>query len=129
MAQEAGIPSAATLSRRELYAAFSRRWSSQEDDLATALPDCTNERGLMQYPVADTPPEFFYRYTHDGTVYCDDIRHLYEHVRHSTKNPYTNLPYSQQIIDDIRATYRRLDTTTRSMADFDEEDDELVSFA
>jgi hypothetical protein len=129
LALEAGIPSAATLSRRELCAAFSRRWSSQADDLATALPDCTNERGLMQYPVAYTPPEFFYRYTHDGKVYCDDIRHLYEHVRHSTKNPYTNLPYSQQIIDDIRATYRRLEATTRSMADFDEEDEELVSFA
>ena len=131
LALEAGIPSAATLSRRELCAAFSRRWSSQAADLTAALPDCTNERGLMQYPVADTPPEFFYRYTHDGTVYCDDIRHLYEHVRHSTNNPYTNLPYSQQIIDDIRATYRRLEATTRSMADFDddEEDRALVSFS
>ena len=128
LALEAGIPSAATLSRRELCAAFSRLWSSQADDAATALPGCTNERGLMQYPVADTPPEFFYRYTHDGTVYCDDIRHLYEHVRNSTKNPYTNLPYSQQIIDDIRATYRRLRATTRSMADFDE-DEEVVSFS
>ena len=128
LALEAGIPSAATLSRRELCAAFSRLWSSQVADLTTALPDCTNGRGLMQYPVADTPPEFFYRYTHDGTVYCDDIRHLYEHVRNSTKNPYTNLPYSQQIIDDIRATYRRLRATTRSMADFDE-DEEVVSFS
>ena len=126
LALEANIPSAMTLSKRELCAAFSRLWSSQA--AATALPGCTNERGLMQYPVADTPPEFFYRYTHDGTVYCDDIRHLYEHVRNSTKNPYTNLPYSQQIIDDIRATYRRLRATTRSMADFDE-DEEVVSFS
>ena len=128
LALEAGIPSAETLSRRELCAAFSRVWSSQAADLTTALPDCTNGRGLMQYPVADTPPEFFYRYTHDGTVYCDDIRHLYEHVRNSTRNPYTNLPYSQQIIDDIRATYRRLQATTMSMADFDD-DEEVVSFS
>ena len=129
LALEANIPSAATLSKRELCAAFSRLWSSQADDAATALPGCTNERGLMQYPVADTPPEFFYRYTHEGTVYCDDIRHLYRHVQTSTQNPYTNRPYSPQIIDDIKATYRRVQTTARSMADFDDDEPHLVSFS
>ena len=130
LASDANIPSPATKTKRELCADFSRLWSAQAVDMSTALPGCTNETGLMQYPVADTPPEFFYRYTHDGTVYCDDIRHLYEHLKTSSKNPYTNLPLSPQIIRDIRASYMRLKSNTTSMADFDDgEPDEAVPFS
>ena len=128
LAHEAGIPSPETQTRRELCAAFSRLWSSHADEMATALPECTNARGLLEFPVADTPPEFFYRYAHDGVVYCDDIRHLYQHVQTSTKNPYTNLPYSPDVIRDIEATYRRLRPLTTTMIDFDDEP-EVVSFA
>jgi surface protein len=130
LASDANLPSPATKTKRELCADFSRLWSAQAVDMSNALPGCTNETGLMQYPVADTPPEFFYRYTHDGTVYCDDIRHLYEHLKTSSKNPYTNLPLSPQIIRDIRASYMRLKSNTISMADFDEgEPDESVPFS
>ena len=128
LASDANIPSPATKTKRELCADFSRLWSTQALDMSTALPGCTNETGLMQYPVADTPPEFFYRYTHDGTVYCDDIRHLYEHLKTSSKNPYTNLPFSQEIIRNIQASYMRLKSKTVSMADFDGPD-EVVPFS
>jgi surface protein len=130
LASDAKIQSPATKTKRELCADFSRLWSAQAVDMSTALPGCTNETGLMQYPVADTPPEFFYRYTHDGTVYCDDIRHLYEHLKTSSKNPYTNLPFSPAIIRDIQASYTQLKSITTSMADFDDgETDEAVPFS
>ncbi len=133
-ATEYGIPShdpdtQRPKTKRALCAELAQLYDAQRDaqmDTHRAVhPTCHNPTGILGDDVADIPPEFFYHHTHDdGLVYCDDIRSLYRHANSSDspQNPYNRQPYSPELVEDINASYDRLDRRAVHLADFDEDD-------
>ena len=111
--------------KRALCADLARWWDAQREDQRAVSPTCNNPIGILGENVADIPPEFFYHYTHDdGLVYCDDIRSLHKHVSlsDSPQNPYNRQPYSPELVDDISASYDRLQRRVVHMGDYDDGD-------
>lgn len=123
LATAADIPDVADMSKRALCAALSRRWANQKAEQARVAPQCNNHVGILQTPVQDIAPEFFYSYEQDGRRFCDDIRDLHTHVqsRPRAENPFTNVPYDAQTMSEIRAAYARVRASAERMDDFDDE--------
>jgi surface protein len=112
----------------ELAQLYDAQRDAQMDTHRVVHPTCHNPTGILGDDVADIPPEFFYHHTHDdGLVYCDDIRSLHRLVNSSDspQNPYNRQPYSPELVEDINASYDRLDRRAVHLADF-YEDDNLV---
>ena len=110
--------------KRALCADLARWWDAQREDQRAVGPTCNNPIGILGENVADIPPEFFYHYTHDdGLVYCDDIRSLHKHVSlsDSPQNPYNRQPYSPELVEDINASYDRLQRRVVHMGDNDDD--------
>ncbi len=130
LATASHVPGAADLSKRALCAALSQQWAAQRHEQSRVAPDCNNRVGLMQAPVEDIPPEFFYSYEQDGLRYCDDIRDLNEYVqaRPRAENPYTNVPYDAATLGGIRAAYALVSASAERMDDFDDEPASVLPF-
>jgi hypothetical protein len=123
LATAAHIPGAAEMPKRTLCSALSRLWAEQKVEQARVAPDCKNRVGLLQTPVEDIAPEFFYSYEQDGLRYCDDIRDLHEYVRSRPRaeNPYTKVPYDEATLGGIRVAYAHVQASAERMDDFDDE--------
>jgi len=118
--------------KRELCADLARWWDAQREEQRAVSPTCHNPTGILGENVDDIPPEFFYHYTHDddGPVYCDDIRSLHKHANstRSPRNPYNRQPYSTALVEDIRASYERLNRRAVHLDDFDGPANAWLSF-
>jgi len=118
--------------KRALCADLARWWDAQREEQRTVSPTCHNPTGILGENVDGIPPEFFYHYTHDddGPVYCDDIRSLHKHANstRSPRNPYNRQPYSTALVEDIRASYERLNRRAVHLDDFDGPANAWLSF-
>ena len=111
--------------KRELCADLARWWDAQAEEQRATIPRCDNDRSLWTGDEVGTiPSEFFYPYTHEGRLYCEDIRSLHKYVRlspsaSSPQCPYNRQPFRPELVDDIKASYERLNRRAVHLDDFD----------
>jgi surface protein len=111
--------------KRELCADLARWWDAQREEQRATIPRCDNDSSLWTGDeVGAIPSEFFYPYTHDGRLYCEDIRSLHKYVRlspsaSSPQCPYNRQPFRPELVDDIKASYDRLNRRAVHLDDFD----------
>jgi hypothetical protein len=106
--------------KRELCADLARWWDAQAEEQRATIPRCDNDSSLWTGDALDAiPSEFFYPYTHEGRLYCQDIRLLHKHVRSSPQCPYNRQPFRPELVDDIKASYERLRRRAVHLDDFD----------
>jgi uncharacterized cysteine cluster protein YcgN (CxxCxxCC family) len=117
LALDEGIPQHLFLTKRELCYEFAKRFDE---------PKCINNTSITLTDIHDIPPEFFYSYTHNNKVYCDDIRDLQRHFNtNGEKHPIDRSPVSQDLVNQVNYWFHHLSNTTNSMKDFDSEPVEL----
>jgi surface protein len=129
LATAAHIQDAAAMPKRTLCAALSRRWDEQKAEQVRLVPNCHNTVDMLQTPVQDIAPEFFYSYEQDGLRYCDDIRTLHEYVQRTPAiSPYSREPYDDETIDGIRTAYAHLHASAVHMRDYEDDVPMVVPF-
>jgi hypothetical protein len=114
--------------KRALCADLAQWWEAQNEAQQAVISRCENDTCLWTGDrVAEIPSEFFYPYTHDDKIYCEDIRSLHKHVNlsQSPQNPYNRQHYSPELVEDINTSYDRLQRRAVHMDDFD--DDHLAN--
>lgn len=114
------IPFAETMTKRELCGEFAKRFENVIKGKEKVEEKCINTTSILLTDIKDIPSEFFYSYTHNNKVYCDDIRELREHFKlNGNKNPIDRTVISQRIVDNVNKQYAYLKNATLSLADFD----------
>ncbi len=84
---------------------------------------CHNDDSVLSSDnVSDIKQEFLFTYEHNGKIWCDDIRALYEYVieRGVEQHPFDRTPLSENLIDLIRNTYEKLEKTMITLEDSEE---------
>lgn len=84
---------------------------------------CHNDDSVLSSDnVSDIKQEFLFTYEHNGKIWCDDIRALYEYVveRGVEQHPFDRTPLSEKLIDLIRNTYEKLEKTMITLEDSEE---------
>lgn len=120
LASDERIPFANTMTKRELCGEFAKRFENVIKGKEKVENKCINTTSILLTDIKDIPPEFFYTYTHNNKVYCDDIRELYQHFSiNGNKNPIDRTVVSQSIVEDVKKQYVYLTNTTLSLNDFD----------
>ena len=128
------VPSYETKTKQELCQELSQMWNAKQDAHRAVHPQCSNPNTLWtQDAIDEIPPEFCYHYTHDGQLYCDDIRSLHRHVNDSQapQNPYNRVPFRTQQVQAINASYDQLERRAVHLDDFvhDPSNVQSLSFA
>lgn len=85
---------------------------------------CYNEDSVLSSDdVRDIKPEFLFTYEHNGKIWCDDIRALYEYVvkRKVTKHPFDRTELSSKLVKIIKRTYENLKNTMISVEEKEQE--------
>jgi len=116
-----GIPSHLFLTKRELCVELAKKFTSLITGKKKVEGQCSNPTTVIGGDdISKIPPEFFYAYTHNGKVFCDDIRDLHKLFKsNGNKHPYDNTRISTFVEKDINRWYQHIVDTTTSMEDFD----------
>jgi hypothetical protein len=102
LAQAEGIQNAQMKTKRELCVDLAKRFEELVKKKEEAIPTCTNTQTIGLDALQDVPAEFFYTYTINNKVFCDDIRVLYKYLtQYGSTNPWDRSELPQSIIDDV----------------------------
>ena len=122
------IPYYLFLSKRELCAELSKRFSSIIEGRNKVVSKCQNESTIIGEDLKDIPAEFFYSYEFNGKIWCDDIRGLHKHLEiNGNKHPSFNAQLSRGLVNNINKWYEYLEKTMLTMEDFDEDFQPVIS--
>jgi len=123
-----GIPEYLFQTKVELCTELAQRFERVIQGKAKIIPRCINTASLMLTDLQDIPPEFFYSYTHNNKIYCDDIRDLYRHFQtRGAQHPYDRTPVSQVLVRNVNLWYNKLHVTTVTMDDLFTEPEPVLS--
>jgi hypothetical protein len=115
------IPYYLMMTKRELCVEFAKRFENVINGKKKVEPKCINTTSILGTDIADIPPEFFFSYSSNNKIYCDDIRDLYKHFKmNGNKNPIDRTPIKQSVVNNINEWYNYLTNITVNMLDFDE---------
>lgn len=119
----------AIMTKRELCAELSKKFSERINKANEIKPKCFNQDSAITLePVSDIPAEFFYAYTHNNKIYCDDIRQLVTHFRtelsqrRAPRHPLDRTPLSEKLVHLIFSEYEYLHSVTNNMESEPEEE-------
>ena len=119
----------AIMTKRELCAELSKKFSERINKANQIKPQCFNQDSAITLePVSDIPAEFFYAYTHNNKIYCDDIRQLITHFRTELsqrkvpRHPLDRTPLSEKLVGLIFSEYEYLHSITNNMESEPEEE-------
>lgn len=114
--------------KRELCAELSKRFEKQKNNKKEAIPTCINTTSILGTELEDIPPEFFFSYTHNKFVYCDDIRELHTQLqKNNNRHPIDRTIMSDKNVERINEWYDYLVKVTNSMEDEMYDDNMLIS--
>jgi hypothetical protein len=117
-----GIPEYLFMSHRELCAELSKMFQNVIDGKKRITPKCINTTSILGEDIQDIPPEFFYSYTHNNKIYCDDIRDLYKHFEtNGAKHPIDRSTLNTHLVNRVFKLYAKLAMSTNTMNDIDTE--------
>jgi hypothetical protein len=112
------IPQHMFLTKRELCAELATRFENVIAGKEKIQSKCINTTSIMLTDIEDIPPEFFYSYSHNNKLYCDDIRDLYKHFQTSgASHPIDRTPVKQRLVSQVNEWYTYLTTTTNTLED------------
>lgn len=119
------IPFFSFMSKRELCAEFSKKFNEYTKNINKSKKElkCQNTTTLLGTDINDIPNEFFYSYTDNNRVYCDDIRDIVKQIKNKNsdepdwKNAYTNTPISTLQVKNALKWYRYINSITTTMED------------
>lgn len=112
------IPYFLLLSKRELCIEFAKRFQDLIDGKKRILPSCLNSISIIGDKLNEILPEFFFSYTHNNKVYCDDIRHLYKHFEiNGNIHPIDRTIIKDSIVHNIKEWYKFLTAVTNDLLD------------
>jgi hypothetical protein len=114
--------------KRELCVELSKRFEKLITDKKEAIPKCINTTSILGTELEDIPPEFFFSYTHNKFVYCDDIRELHTQLqKNNNRHPIDRTKISDKNVERINEWYDYLIKVTNSMEDEEYDDNMLIS--
>lgn len=121
-AQLEGVSNPEAMTKRQLCAALSQKFSDRINAKHNTQSQCINQDSIFTLePVANIPAEFFYSYKHNDKIYCDDIRYLVQHFNTSKPtNPADRTPIPKRLVRLINQEYNNLIRLTNSMEDFEQ---------
>lgn len=116
-----GIPSHLFLTKRELCGELAKNFSNLIFGKKRIEGQCNNSTTIIAGDdISNIPPEFFYAYSHNGRIFCDDIRDLQKlFASNGNKHPYDNTKLSKFVVNDVNRWHKHLVDTTMSMEDYD----------
>jgi len=115
------LPGFENKSKRELCLDFAKKFEMMIFNKKDTIPKCINTTSILLTPLEDIPPEFFFSYSHNNKIYCDDIRELYEHLKNSDKEPISGTLLPTSKIEQIKDWYEYIKKTANTLDDFNEE--------
>ncbi len=112
------IPEHMFMTKRELCGELAQRFENVINGKKKIESRCVNPQTIMMTDTSDVPPEFFYAYTHNNKVYCDDIRDLQKHFQTSgATHPWDRTPVSEALVRTVDSWYNQLVRKTTIMDD------------
>ena len=116
------IPYYLMMTKIELCSEFAKRFSNIIQGKKKIEPMCINTTSILGTTINEIPPEFFFSYTHNNRIYCDDIRDLHKHFEiNGNKHPIDRSIMKQSVVNRINTWYDYLVNISNNMLDFDEE--------
>jgi hypothetical protein len=115
------LPGFETKTKRELCVDFAKKFENMAFNKKNTVPKCINTTSILLTPLEDIPPEFFFSYSHNNKIYCDDIRELNEHLNNAKTEPVYGTKLPQKKIDRIKHWYEYIKETANTLDDFEEE--------
>lgn len=116
-----GIPHYLFMTKNELCVELAKRFETLIDGKKKIKDQCINSTSITLTDIKDIPPEFFYAYTHNKKLYCDDIRDLMTHLKiNGPTHPIDRTPLSTKVVHQIQMFYNALAEKVTTMDDFDE---------
>jgi hypothetical protein len=126
LAEAEGIRNSKMKTKRELCVDLAQRFEELVKKKDEAIPTCTNTQTIGLDALKDVPAEFFYTYTVNNKIFCEDIRVFYKHLtQYGAKNPWDRTELPQSIVDDAITKYETLEVLN-TMEDIDISDDETL---
>ena len=115
------IPYYLMMTKIELCSEFAKRFSNIIQGKKKIEPMCINTTSILGTTINEIPPEFFFSYTHNNRIYCDDIRDLHKHFEiNGNKHPIDRSIMKQSVVNRINTWYDYLVNISNNMSDLDE---------
>lgn len=128
LAQIEGVSDVSMLNKRQLCAELSKKYNERINKVHSTKSQCSNQDSVLTLePINDIAPEFFYAYTHNNVMYCDDIRQLVKYFdRFGAIHPADRTRLPERLIATIRSEYDKLKRITNHMQDFNAQEEEPI---
>lgn len=113
LATQERIPHYLMMTKRELCSEFAKRFENVITGKRKVEPMCANISSILGTDIKDIPPEFFYSYTHNNKIFCDDIRDLYKHFQiNGNKSPFDRSIVKQSLVNNVSTQINYLKYST-----------------
>jgi hypothetical protein len=121
------IPNSSLMTKRQLCKAFSEKLQNIIDQ-SKDIENCINKESMLSGEnITEIQPEFFIKYEHRNKTYCDDVRLMKKQIdENDGKHPLLREKLNDNTINSINTVFNRLQRTTFTMDDFDEQHIELT---
>jgi hypothetical protein len=116
-----GIPHYLFMTKNELCVELAKRFETLIDGKKRIEGQCINSTSITLTDIKDIPPEFFYAYSHNKKLYCDDIRDLMSHLDiNGPTHPIDRTPLSKKVVREVQMFHKALTQKVTTMDDFDQ---------
>jgi hypothetical protein len=116
-----GIPHYLFMTKNELCVELAKRFETLVDGKKRIEGQCINSTSITLTDIKDIPPEFFYAYSHNNKLYCDDIRDLMSHFDiNGPTHPIDRTKISKKVVREVQMLHKALTQKVTTMDDFDQ---------